>query len=142
MAEIARLRPSCDFLVVFPHWGIEYQITASARQQELAHEFVDAGADLVIGAHPHVVEPVELYRGKAIFYSLGNFVFDQGLSFWTEHGLAVQVILHQDGRKDFKLIPTVLNKAEVSVATTTEEITKVLQVAGIESGEFSLPYAK
>ena len=141
IAEIERMKslsPRCDMLIVFPHWGIEYQLSASDRQRELAHEFIDAGADLVIGSHPHVVEPVEVYRGKAIFYSLGNFVFDQGLSFWTEHGLAVQVTIHQNGQKDFKLIPTVLYHAEASVATTTEEIGKVLRVTGVGSGEFSL----
>jgi poly-gamma-glutamate synthesis protein (capsule biosynthesis protein) len=141
VAEIERMKsltPRCDALIVFPHWGVEYQLTATDRQRSLAHEFIDAGADIVIGSHPHVVEPVEIYRDHAIFYSLGNFVFDQGLSFWTEHGLAVQVIIHQDGQKDFKLIPTVLHHAEASVATTTEDIAKVLRVTGMTSGAFSL----
>jgi poly-gamma-glutamate synthesis protein (capsule biosynthesis protein) len=48
-----------------------------AYQQHAAHQFVDAGADIVFGAHPHVVEPIEIYNGKKIFYSLGNFIFDQ-----------------------------------------------------------------
>lgn len=138
VTEIIRVRPDCSLVIVMPHWGNEYELQESERQRKVAHAFIDAGADMIIGAHPHVVQPVEIYRGKAIFYSLGNFVFDQGLSFWTEHGLAVQVIVHQDGRQDFTLIPTVLNKTRVSVATTTEEITKVLQVTGITSGEFSL----
>ena len=115
IAEIVHVRSSCDFVTVFAHWGEEYKLEASPRQVQLAHEFIDAGADLVIGAHPHVVQPIETYKGKEIFYSLGNFVFDQGLSFWTEHGLAVRALLYED-RTEFELIPTELNAAEVRVA--------------------------
>ncbi len=65
-----------DFLVVYPHWGWEYQRLASERQRALARVMIDNGADAVIGGHPHVTQDVETYRGKPVFYSLGNFVFD------------------------------------------------------------------
>src|SRR5690606_33310167 len=67
-------------IVVYPHWGEEYATTSSPRQQSLAHAFIDAGADAVIGSHPHVVQELELYNEKLIAYSLGNFVFDQYFS--------------------------------------------------------------
>ncbi|HEU5440538.1 MAG TPA: CapA family protein [Ktedonobacterales bacterium] len=75
-ADIAALRPHADFIIVFTHWGIEYQLAETAHQQAMARLAIDAGADLVVGAHPHVIQPNESYRGKPIIYSLGNFVFD------------------------------------------------------------------
>jgi poly-gamma-glutamate capsule biosynthesis protein CapA/YwtB (metallophosphatase superfamily) len=75
-ADVAALRPQVDFIVVFTHWGIEYQPIETGHQQAMARLAVDAGADVVVGAHPHVIEPYELYHGKLIVYSLGNFVFD------------------------------------------------------------------
>ncbi len=65
-----------DFLVVYPHWGWEYQRLASERQRKMARLMIDSGADAVIGGHPHVTQDVETYNGKPVFYSLGNFVFD------------------------------------------------------------------
>jgi hypothetical protein len=82
-ADIAALRPQVDFLVVFTHWGIEYQPGESAHQQAMAHLAVDAGADFVVGAHPHIIQPSETYRGKPIVYSLGNFVFDEMLGIYA-----------------------------------------------------------
>jgi Bacterial capsule synthesis protein PGA_cap len=75
--DIAATRPLVDFLIVFTHWGVEYVLQENGHQQYLARLAVDAGADLVVGAHPHVIEPYEMYRGKPIIYSLGNFVFDK-----------------------------------------------------------------
>jgi poly-gamma-glutamate capsule biosynthesis protein CapA/YwtB (metallophosphatase superfamily) len=91
LEEIVRVRPACDYLVVMAHWGIEYEHEPTEAQVVEAHAFVDAGADLVVGAHPHVVQSHEVYRGKAIFYSLGNFVFDQDFSIDTTRGLALIV---------------------------------------------------
>ena len=76
-ADVAALRSRADFIIVFTHWGIEYQLTETDHQQAMARLAIDAGADLVVGAHPHVIQPYELYRDKLIVYSLGNFVFDE-----------------------------------------------------------------
>lgn len=72
----ARAQYQADIVIVFPHWGWEYEKFASSRQERLAHLMIDAGADAVVGGHPHVTQNVEVYRGKPIFYSLGNFVFN------------------------------------------------------------------
>ena len=90
-AEIERLRPLVDVLIVSPHWGPEYQKQPTAKMQKWSHDFIDSGADAVIGAHPHVVMTTEEYRGKKIYYSLGNFVFDQYFSEDTMNGLALRV---------------------------------------------------
>jgi len=64
-------------VLVYLHWGTEYAAQPSAGQRQQAHDLLDAGAAAVVGAHPHVVQPVEFYRGRPIVYSLGNFLFDQ-----------------------------------------------------------------
>lgn len=75
IAEARRVHHA-DLVIPVMHWGWEYERLASARQRELARLMIDAGADAVIGGHPHVTQDVEQYRGRPIVYSLGNFVFD------------------------------------------------------------------
>jgi poly-gamma-glutamate synthesis protein (capsule biosynthesis protein) len=79
-ADIRALRPEVDYLIVFTHWGIEYQPLETGHQQAMARLAIDAGADFVVGGHPHVIQPNEIYAGKPIVYSLGNFVFDEMFS--------------------------------------------------------------
>jgi poly-gamma-glutamate capsule biosynthesis protein CapA/YwtB (metallophosphatase superfamily) len=76
-ADVAAARAAgADLVIVFPHWGIEYTARTTALQRQLAHAAIDAGADVVIGSHPHWAGGVEVYEGKPIFYCLGDFVFD------------------------------------------------------------------
>jgi poly-gamma-glutamate synthesis protein (capsule biosynthesis protein) len=75
-AELRAAKRGADLLVVSLHWGQEYARTPSAAQRRLAHAAIDAGADLILGHHPHVAQPVEVYRGRPIVYSLGNCLFD------------------------------------------------------------------
>ena len=127
MREIKNIRPVCSYIVLFAHWGNEYQLVPTERQIKLAHSFIDAGADLIIGSHPHVVEPVEIYNNKAIFYSLGNFIFDQKLSYWTEHGLALNV--EWDNAKTlFTLTPTTIENTEVNIANTEDSRKVISQI--------------
>ena len=72
---VAEARESCDLLIVNMHWGWEGHREQDAKQTSLGHAIVNAGADLVIGTHPHVYEGIEKYKGKYIVYSLGNFCF-------------------------------------------------------------------
>lgn len=75
-AQVKAAKSACDVLVVSFHWGIEYMRTPTERQRALARKCVEGGADLILGHHPHVPQPVETYRGKAIVYSMGAFVWD------------------------------------------------------------------
>lgn len=86
-----------DLVVVSLHWGEEYKTEANATQRKIAHQLVDAGADLIIGHHPHVPQEFERYKDGYIIYSLGNFVFDQNFSKDTKHGLMLKVVL--EGKK-------------------------------------------
>jgi len=99
ITEIKKIRNESDFVIVMSHWGNEYQKTSSKRQQEEARKFIDAGADLVLGGHPHVVQGFEEYNGKMIFYSLGNFIFDQYFSQDTMEGLGVEILLEKRDNK-------------------------------------------
>lgn len=92
------------FLIVIFHWGNEYQNKSSIFQQDLAHQVINAGADLIIGHHPHVVQEIEEYKGKLIFYSLGNFIFDQYFSKETQESLAVGLEIYPE-KIIFRLFP-------------------------------------
>ncbi len=122
LAEIARLRPEVDVLIVTPHWGIEYNKTPTDLQKKLARQFIDTGADAVIGAHSHVIGEIEEYKGKKIFYSLGNFAFDQYFSKATTEGLTVVMDVKKENSKidlNYTLIPVKVDREGVRVATTT-----------------------
>ena len=80
-----------DIVIVFPHWGTEYQYKPFAAQQQLAHDIIDAGADMIIGNHAHYAAAVEIYQGKPIWYALGNFVFDQTWSEPTMEGVTLEL---------------------------------------------------
>ncbi|MBP1656969.1 MAG: hypothetical protein H6Q31_1570 [Bacteroidetes bacterium] len=102
-------RDSVDFLMLSYHAGNEYTDEPSAAVQEFARRAVDAGADLVVGHHPHVPHGVERYRGAWIVHSLGNFVFRQPGRFWTQHGIAFAVTLERRGKtrtmRDARVLP-------------------------------------
>jgi poly-gamma-glutamate synthesis protein (capsule biosynthesis protein) len=89
--DVAEIRKRADVVIVSMHHGIEYTLKPTAAQVAFAHAAIDAGATLVIGHHPHVVQPSESYRGGLIFYSLGNFIFDQYQRVETQHGEVVQI---------------------------------------------------
>ncbi|MCX8029567.1 MAG: CapA family protein [Brevinematales bacterium] len=88
---IPLFKSNVDFLVVSVHWGEEYKKTNNRFQEKLAKKFIDLGADIVIGHHPHVIQNYEIYKGKYMFYSLGNFIFDQRFSSDTMEAGVVEV---------------------------------------------------
>lgn len=110
-AQIADLKANqnIDLVVVSLHWGIEYEDHSTTSQQLFAHALIDAGADLVVGHHPHVVQEVEKYHGKYIAYSLGNFVFDQDFSKETMQGLMFEVGVRNKQIEAVREIPVELS---------------------------------
>lgn len=98
---IKEAKQTCDFVTVFPHWGTEYSEQPNAVQRELAKKCMDAGADLVVGAHTHCLEGIEYIDGKPVFYSLGNFIFGQNI----DRSAAVKVTVAEDGTVSYALIP-------------------------------------
>ena len=90
---VKKARAEADIVVVSFHWGEEYQAEPNEYQKRIGHLAIDAGADLVIGHHPHVIQPIEKYKDSYIAYSLGNFVFDQNFSEETTKGLLLEAVI-------------------------------------------------
>jgi poly-gamma-glutamate capsule biosynthesis protein CapA/YwtB (metallophosphatase superfamily) len=95
LADIRRARQSSDIVILSLHWGIHYFRAAIGYQPAVAHAAVDAGADLILGHHPHMLKGIEVYKGKVIFYSLGNFAFDS-------HPKAVDTVWYGHRRKVYE----------------------------------------
>lgn len=105
----------CDFLIVYFHWGIEYQPYKSETQELLAKKAIDSGADFVVGAHPHVLQDTEVYKDKYIYYSLGNFVFDKQIPPGTDQSMILQIRIDKEGILDIKEIPVTIKGAKPSL---------------------------
>jgi len=117
---VESLRDKTDIVIVTIHWGDEYALTPNKFQKDLAHDFVDHGADTVIGHHPHVVQSIEKYKDKVIFYSLGNFIFDQYFSPATQEELAVEAMI--DGSQMIYLLhPLISIKSQPQEMPVTEK---------------------
>ncbi|MFA4831069.1 MAG: CapA family protein [Patescibacteria group bacterium] len=109
---LAKAGKEADYTIVDAHWGNEYaKLKSNQRQQSLARQFIDNGADIIIGHHPHVIQEIEIYQDRPIFYSLGNFIFDQYFSAETQEGLGVALEIAEDGKLKIELF---LLKGEMS----------------------------
>jgi poly-gamma-glutamate synthesis protein (capsule biosynthesis protein) len=98
------LSDESDMQIAFVHWGTEYDLKHSNIQAEIAQSLIDGGADAVIGHHPHVIQEIDIYNGKPIFYSLGNFIFDQYFSDDVQEGMILR-IAYADSSAEFTMIP-------------------------------------
>jgi poly-gamma-glutamate synthesis protein (capsule biosynthesis protein) len=105
LRAVHRLARRVDVVVVMPHWGVQYTHRVEPIQRRVARLLVDAGADLVVGGHPHWVQGVERYRRAAIAYSLGNFVFDMDFMPQTMEGVALTATFRGDRLQRVLLTP-------------------------------------
>ena len=129
--DIALANKNSDIVIVSFHWGEEYTAFPTTRQVQIAHKAIDAGADVVIGHHPHWIQPVEMYKDKPIFYSLGNFVFDQMWSQKTREGLAVKFTFENKTLKNYELIPIVIENFGQPRLANEKEKEKILKGVNI-----------
>lgn len=145
LTEIIKAEKSAgNKVLIMPHWGTEYEPIHSNSQEKLAHSWIDAGADIVIGSHPHVIEDAELYKSRAIFYSLGNFVFDQTWSAETQRGLIIAGKFKGDSL-ELVLLPIVNKKIQPELLRGTDKtdfITKIRDNLGITTSDAGLNYDK
>lgn len=102
--DIARARTRADIVIPVMHWGWEHEPRASARQRQLARLMIDAGADAVVGGHPHVTQDIEHYQGKPIVYSLGNFVFDGFTDADNNTGWLLRLELDRQGVRHWRTV--------------------------------------
>jgi poly-gamma-glutamate synthesis protein (capsule biosynthesis protein) len=94
-----------DYLIVSIHWGNEYLPQPEKWRIEFAHSMIDAGADIIHGHHPHVYQEKEIYQDKYIYYSLGNFIFDQSWSWETSHSNLIRLTLNKDKIIEEEIFP-------------------------------------
>jgi poly-gamma-glutamate synthesis protein (capsule biosynthesis protein) len=115
LEDVEKLRPLVDFVVVNFHWGTELAEIPDRAQITLAHQTIDAGADLIIGHHPHVLQGIEDYKGKVIAYSLGNFVFGGN----TQANYSTAVLKAQISRRGvvFDIVPVQIKKYRPQIAS-------------------------
>lgn len=128
-AKIKEAKTKNDIVIVYTHWGKEYELIQSESQRNIAHDFINSGADLIIGSHPHVVQPIEIYKNKAIFYSLGNFVFDQYFSEDVKTELIVTASLNKN-QMEFVLTPLFKNEdGSLSLGNQTKRLQLLERIA-------------
>ena len=133
---IRAARAEGALVVVSIHWGAEYQGGASERQKSLAHEFAEAGAVLVWGHHPHVLQPaewIETSQGRAlVLYSLGNALFDQHGLADTRRSALVLVVIGADGIREVRAVPFVIDAANSRLippdAHAAEKILELMRI--------------
>ncbi len=113
--KIASQNKFVDFIVVMPHWGIEYDTISNSKQKEYARDWIDSGADLVVGTHPHVIQESEIYKNKYIYYSLGNYIFDQWFTKDVQNGLGLDITFKKEciENKDIKSLNNNICKKEI-----------------------------
>jgi poly-gamma-glutamate synthesis protein (capsule biosynthesis protein) len=148
-ADIRAADEDGKFVIVYPHWGNEYIRAPQANQRALAQIMVEAGADLIIGGHPHVPQGIEVIDDVLVVYSLGNFIFDQQIP-ETWQAMTVGVIIDEE-EVELYLMP-VYTKNSQPVPSSDEAATKLfaeladlssesLQLQ-IQSGIITLPYER
>ena len=120
-----------DTVIVNMHAGTEYTRTPTQKQIDFAHAAIDAGADLVVGQHPHWIQTYEEYKGKPIFYSLGNFVFDQMWSQETKEGLTLLVTWGESGIEKIELRPVIIEDFCCPRWANPEETSAILNKANL-----------
>jgi hypothetical protein len=109
----AARKAGAKVVIVFPHWGTEYKYSPFQNQQRLARQIIDAGADMIIGNHAHYAAAVEIYKGKPIWYALGNFVFDQTWSEPTMEGITLELTFQGAELRQIRMRPhIILDKAQ------------------------------
>ncbi|MDD3654415.1 MAG: CapA family protein [Desulfotomaculaceae bacterium] len=128
-----------DFVVVSMHAGTEYESASDLAQIRFARLAIDAGADLVLGSHPHVVQKVEEYKGKYIFYSLGNFVFDQKWSRDTREGLLAKIYITSKRVEKIECLPVFINDRDQPQVLEGEGAARVLNTLDLKLEEAAIP---
>lgn len=132
LEEVATVRSSVDYVVLQLHWGNELIHRPSRKQQKIGRELIDAGVNVILGHHPHVLQPVERYKDGLIVYSLGNFVMDS----W-EHASRTSIILEitLGASIEYRAIPVTIDGRSYRPALTRNEIEIARIMSLLECGE-------
>jgi hypothetical protein len=113
---IRKAKANADVVIVFPHWGVEYSRSPLNSQRKLAADWVAEGANLILGAHSHVAGAIEEIDGSMVFYSLGNFVFDQNWATYTMESFLLEMTFEGDRLVQIRMHPTLTHdQAQVNL---------------------------
>jgi poly-gamma-glutamate synthesis protein (capsule biosynthesis protein) len=104
---VGRIDPKVDLTIVQTHWGVELETQPNPGQVTLGHRLIDAGADVIFGGHSHRLQPLEIYKDKPIFWSLGNFVWPNFSAAGSQTGVA-EVTIKPNGQIKAKLLPATI----------------------------------
>lgn len=111
VSDVRVAKALSDIVIVSLHWGDEYQESPTEREKEIGRALIDAGASLIVGHHPHIVQEIEKYNRGFIAYSLGNFVFDQNFSKETMEGIILQATVRKNKIVEVKPIKIKINSS-------------------------------
>ncbi len=123
---IENVREAADVVIVLPHWGSDYSFTPNYRQLDFADVAVEAGADLVVGNHAHVIQGMKEIDGVPVFFGLGSFVFDQTWSLETQQGIVLRIIFEGTQFQNYELIPVHIEKDGYVHIPEAEEAASIL----------------
>jgi poly-gamma-glutamate synthesis protein (capsule biosynthesis protein) len=125
-AAISAAREVSDVVIAMPHWGSDYSDTPNYRQLFFDQVAVEAGADLVVGNHPHVIQGMREIEGIPVFYSLGSFVFDQDWSLETQQGIVVVVTFRGTKLLEYEVIPVHIDGTGYVQVAKSPEVEEIL----------------
>lgn len=125
LEDVKTVRPKADIVVVSLHWGVEDSNDTTPEQREMAHQIIDAGADAILGHHPHVLQGVEVYKGKPIAYSLGNLVYDQ-LNENNKQSMILELNYKGDNWEDIRAYPVYMEAKGHPVLATGAKKDEIL----------------
>lgn len=110
LQDIQKIRSDVDLVIISLHWGYEYVPYPSPDQIRIGRKLVDAGADIILGGHPHVIQSYEIYKNRPIFYSLGNFIFDQTYIPITKEAFVADITIYDSlDSMDIRIIPIIID---------------------------------
>lgn len=138
VAAIAKAKQEADLVVIMVHWGVERADQPVEHQTTLSRQFIDAGADLVIGSHPHVMQGFEQYKGKWIAYSLGNFIFNVTATPRTKETGVLDAVCTKGGECNLTLHPMVADQSRPApvepekAKELTDYLTSISQAFGVK----------
>ncbi|MEG1947102.1 MAG: CapA family protein [Lachnospiraceae bacterium] len=124
VSVIEETKNNCDMLIAFVHWGTEGTNHYGKDQNSLGKSFIDAGADAIIGGHPHCLQGFEYYKNKPIIYSLGNFWFNDDK---LDTGVSQVVIHTQNNTMDFRFLPCIQENCQTSLVEEDMEKQRILK---------------
>jgi poly-gamma-glutamate synthesis protein (capsule biosynthesis protein) len=130
LEKVSEAREKNAYVIVFIHWGTESTSEIDYLQVDQAKEIADAGANLIVGAHPHVLQKIDYVNGVPVIYSLGNYIFNAK----TQDTGMILTTLHKDGVVNIQFVPAIQSGCSVYEPTDDERLRILNEMAGMSPG--------